>query len=53
MLFKTNKELKGVENFTPSKCKIGTKDSQKFDKDEVPMGCSEGCWSSCIGFPNR
>lgn len=53
MLFKTNKELKGIENFTPSMCKNGNIASQKFDKDEVPMGCCEGCWSGCIGGPQH
>lgn len=53
MLFKTKKELKGVESFSSSMCKIENKDSQKFDKDEVPMGCCEGCWSGCIGGPQH
>lgn len=53
MLFKIGNELKGVKNFTPSSCKIENKESRKFDKDEVPMGCCEGCWSGCIGGPHR
>ena len=53
MLFKSNKELKGIESFNPKACQIEGKKSQKFDKDEVPMGCCEGCWSGCIGGPHR
>lgn len=53
MLFKSNKELKGVESFNPKACQIEVKKSQQFDKDEVPMGCCEGCWSGCIGGPHK
>ena len=53
MLFKSNKELKGIESFNPKACQIEGKKSQKFDKDEVPMGCCEGCWSGCIGGPQH
>lgn len=53
MLFKSNKELKGIESFAPNACQIESKKAQKFDKDEVPMGCCEGCWSGCIGGPHR
>ena len=47
------KQLKGIESFNPKACQIEGKKSQKFDKDEVPMGCCEGCWSGCIGGPHR
>lgn len=54
MLFKTKKQLKGIESFNPKKCKLEKeKQNKKFKSDEISMGCSEGCWSSCIGFPTR
>lgn len=53
MKFKTNNELKGVKDFALSDCKINNEGAQKFDKDEVPMGCCEGCWSGCIGGPQK
>lgn len=53
MLFKTKKQLKGIESFNPQKCKVEKGKNKKFKADEVAMGCSEGCWASCIGFPNR
>lgn len=49
MLFKTKKQLKGIESFNPQKCKLENKKSVEFNNDNVAMGCSEGCWSSCIG----
>ena len=35
------------------KAYIENNESPKFDKDEVPMGCCEGCWSGCIGGPQH
>ncbi len=51
MLFKKN--FKGIESFDPAKCEIEKEKHPSFQNDEVPMGCSTNCWSSCIGFPNR
>ena len=53
MLFKSSKELKGIEGFDPKTCQIESKESPKFDTDEVPMGCCEGCWTGCIGGPQH
>ena len=47
MLFK--EEEKCIECFDPSQCKMEEKCNSKFEKDEIAMGCSEGCWSGCIG----
>lgn len=49
MLFKTKKQLKGIESFNPQKCKLEKEKNKQFSFDDVSMGCSEGCWSSCIG----
>lgn len=48
MLFEKEKQLKGVESFDPSKCVIKDPSSTTFEKDEVPMGCSEGCFAGPI-----
>lgn len=53
MIFRTDKELKGMESFDPKKCKVEKEKKPDFKKDDIAMGCSEGCWSSCIGFPTR
>ena len=41
MLFDKKKRVKGIESFNPELCEV--------DKDEIAMGCSQGCWSGCIG----
>lgn len=53
MLFKTKKQLKGIESFDPEKCLSEKEQDTQFKADDIAMGCSEGCWSSCIGFPTR
>lgn len=53
MLFDENEKIKGIESFDPEKCKIEVKKIEKFEDDEVSMGCSEGCWSGCIGTCRR
>ncbi len=53
MLFKTENNLKGIDSFDPEKCRVEKEKKQDFKNDDVAMGCSEGCWSSCIGFPTR
>ena len=53
MLFKTNSNLKDVSSFDPVKCRMAKEKTQTFDKDEIPMGCCEGCWSGCVGGPHR
>lgn len=47
------KKFKGIESFDPAKCEVEKKKKPSFKKDKVPMGCTQNCWSSCIGFPNR
>lgn len=49
MLFKTKKQLKGIESFDPEKCRIEKEQVVNFIADDIAMGCSEGCWSGCIG----
>lgn len=51
MLF--NKKFKGIESFDPAKCEEERQKHPSFQKGEVPMGCCEGCWSGCIGGPQR
>lgn len=49
MLFKTKKQLKGIESFDPEKCRVEKEQVIRFKADDIAMGCSEGCWSGCIG----
>ena len=53
MIFKTDKKIKGMESFDPTRCKVGNEKEKPFNNDDVAMGCCEGCWSGCIGFPTR
>lgn len=53
MLFDKEKRFKGIESFDPSKCEMEKGKKETFEKDDVAMGCSEGCWSGCIGTCRR
>ncbi len=54
MLFKKSQKAKGIESFDPERCKIEKeKKNAEFFKDDVAMGCSGSCWSSCIGTCRR
>ncbi len=49
MLFDKKKRVKGIESFNPELCEVEKEKHEVFDKDELAMGCSQGCWSGCIG----
>lgn len=53
MLFKKEKGIKSIKDFDPSKCQTSGVKVTTFKDDDVAMGCSQNCWSTCIGFPNR
>lgn len=53
MLFDKEQNFQGIESFDPSQCEMEKKKLDAFDKDEIAMGCSEGCWSGCIGSCRR
>ena len=56
MLFKKNKkkfDVKRIESFDPSLCKMEKFKHVTFSKDDVAMGCSDGCWDGCIGTCRR
>lgn len=48
MLFKDKNNIKGVESFDPEKCQIEKERTMKFEKDNIAMGCSEGCFAGPI-----
>ncbi len=53
MLFREDQKAKGIESFDPERCKVEKKRNAEFLKDEVAMGCTDGCWSGCIGSCRR
>lgn len=53
MLFSKDQKKKGIESFNPSKCVVEREKKMDIIDDEVAMGCSEGCWSGCIGSCRR
>ena len=48
MLFNKLKDIRGIESFDSSKCKVENEKQQQFKDDDVAMGCIEGCWSGPI-----
>lgn len=48
-LFNSENIMKGIEAFRPELCSIEKEKLEIFERDEVAMGCCEGCWSGCIG----
>lgn len=54
-MFNKEKKMKDIDKFDVSLCRI-KKDQNKliaFKKDDVAMGCSDGCWDGCIGTCRR
>lgn len=56
MLFsKKSKEdgMNAIASFDPSLCEVNEGVTNVFEKDDVAMGCSQGCYSGCIGTCRR
>ncbi len=53
MVFNKEQDFQGIEGFNPSLCEMEKKKLDAFEKDDIAMGCSEGCWSGCIGSCRR
>ena len=53
MLFNEKQEITGIDSFDPTKCRMEAEKKMEFEKDDVAMGCSEGCWDGCIGSCRR
>lgn len=54
-MFNKEKKMKDIDKFDVSLCRM-KKDQNKltaFKKDDVAMGCSDGCWDGCIGTCRR